>query len=96
MRCQLEALVLEELALSRRPRGCALLFQFNSQKGLGFALQVRSQLEALVAEKSTLAQENARLQRENCGLQELLSYTMQHAGGGPGDVLSAILPTGRV
>jgi len=57
---------------------------------------VRSQLEALVAEKSALAQENARLQRENCGLQELLSYTMQHTGGGTGDFLLAIFPTGRV
>jgi len=49
-----------------------------------------------VAEKSALAQENARLQRENCGLQELLSYTMQHTGGGTGDFLLAIFPTGRV
>lgn len=31
--------------------------------------QVRSQLQALLAEKAALAQENARLLRENTGLQ---------------------------
>lgn len=46
---------------------------------------MRAQLEALVAEKSALAQENARLLRENTGLQELLSYTMHHNGGGEAD-----------
>lgn len=34
-----------------------------------------------MAEKSALAQENARLQRENTNLQELLSYTMQQGEG---------------
>jgi regulator of replication initiation timing len=45
---------------------------------------VRVQLEALVAEKSALAQENARLHRENTNLQELLSYTMQRRHTGVG------------
>ena len=44
--------------------------------------QVREQLEALVAEKSALAQENARLHRENTNLQELLSYTVQQRPAG--------------
>lgn len=43
---------------------------------------MREQLEALVAEKSALAQENARLHRENTNLQELLSYTVQQRPAG--------------
>ena len=39
--------------------------------------QVRSQLEALLAEKAGLAAENERLARENGGLQELLRYSVQ-------------------
>ncbi|KAL0040790.1 hypothetical protein WJX79_005578 [Trebouxia sp. C0005] len=43
--------------------------------------QVAGQLQALLTEKAHLAQENARLARENTGLQELLQYTMhQHLG----------------
>lgn len=40
-------------------------------------MQVRSQLEVLLAEKAALAQENERLSHESCGLQELLQYSMQ-------------------
>lgn len=40
-------------------------------------MQVRSQLEALLAEKAGLAAENERLARENGGLQELLRYSVQ-------------------
>ena len=38
---------------------------------------MRSQLEALLAEKAALAAENERLARENGGLQELLRYSVQ-------------------
>ena len=38
---------------------------------------MRSQLEALLAEKAGLAAENERLARENGGLQELLRYSVQ-------------------
>jgi len=37
-------------------------------------LQVRLQLEALLAEKSRLAQENANLTRENQSLMQLVEY----------------------
>lgn len=40
--------------------------------------QVMGQMEALIAEKARLAQENDRLLRENTGLHELLEFTMQH------------------
>ena len=40
------------------------------------AEQVRAQLQLLLIEKARLAQENARLERENRSLQELLSFTM--------------------
>ncbi|KAL4541934.1 hypothetical protein Ndes2526B_g06427 [Nannochloris sp. 'desiccata'] len=40
--------------------------------------QVMGQMEALIAEKAQLAQENDRLLRENTGLHELLEFTMQH------------------
>ena len=43
--------------------------------------QVRSQLEALLAEKAALAAENERLARENGGLQELLRYSVQVGAG---------------
>ena len=43
------------------------------------AEQVMRKMEALLAEKARLTQENDRLARENTGLQELLEYTMhQH------------------
>ena len=35
-----------------------------------------------MAEKAALAQENARLHRENTNLQELLSYTVQQRPAG--------------
>lgn len=40
---------------------------------------VRQQLEALLAEKARLQEENNRLSRENESLQELLAYTTQSA-----------------
>jgi hypothetical protein len=39
-----------------------------------FSLQLRLQLEALLAEKSRLARENANLTRENQSLNQLVEY----------------------
>jgi len=47
--------------------------------------QVMGQMEALVAEKARLAQENDRLLRENTGLHELLEFTMQQHAADLGD-----------
>lgn len=41
----------------------------NCHSCLGLSSQVRAQVETLVADKARLAQENARLIRENLGLQ---------------------------
>ncbi|KAI3435638.1 hypothetical protein D9Q98_001696 [Chlorella vulgaris] len=49
------------------------------------AQQVAKQMEALLLEKSKLAQENDRLLRENTGLQELLEFTVQHQSQLAGD-----------
>ncbi|EFN54446.1 hypothetical protein CHLNCDRAFT_135865 [Chlorella variabilis] len=49
------------------------------------AQQVAKQMEALLQEKSKLAQENDRLLRENSGLQELLEFTLQHHAQLAGD-----------
>ncbi|KAK9843503.1 hypothetical protein WJX81_006267 [Elliptochloris bilobata] len=49
--------------------------------------QVAAQLHALLQEKAMLASENERLLRENCGLQELLQYTVSAGdSGGEDDV----------
>jgi hypothetical protein len=50
---------------------------FPCQECIRHGVQVRSQLEALLAEKAALAAENERLARENGGLQELLRYSVQ-------------------
>eukprot|EP00887_Chlorella_sp_A99_P006165 scaffold3.g6165.t1 len=49
------------------------------------AQQVTQQMEVLLAEKAKLAQENARLLRENTGLQELLDFAMIQAAETIGD-----------
>lgn len=58
--------------LTRRP-----LLAWTEAVRLAPGLQVRSQLEVLLAEKAALAAENERLAHQNCGLQELLQYSMQ-------------------
>lgn len=45
-------------------------------KCTNFILQVREQLQALLAEKAALASENVQLQRQNASLQELLEYSL--------------------
>jgi hypothetical protein len=52
----------------------AFVAVFADQTHLHHLVQVRLQLEALLAEKSRLAQENANLTRENQGLMQLVEY----------------------
>lgn len=54
--------------------------------------QVRSQLEVLLAEKAALAAENERLAHQNCGLQELLQYSMQARPSPPPPPTSCLPP----
>ncbi|GAB4815425.1 hypothetical protein N2152v2_002471 [Parachlorella kessleri] len=73
-------------AVSKLEQENTLLKQQSAQQGAESAdvedvdplaaEQVRHQMEVLLTEKAKLAQENARLLRENTGLQELLEFTM--------------------
>lgn len=80
-----ELIDLLEGEMSALHRKCRQLFLQNEKLKKGQAQQplcsdvedqVRAQLESLLREKAVLAQENARLVRENASMHELLSYSM--------------------